>query len=118
MLRRCPLISPLSIAAFLAAWFFLSLPAQAADETSAGDAPAKTEAAGGDMGKAAEPKKYPDWDTVVKGATKLDGLFPLYFNEKDQKLFIEIGGSQFDRDLICPISIARGAGGLFLGGTR
>lgn len=116
MLRRCPLISPLSIAAFLAAWFFLSLPAQAADETSAGDAPAKTEAAGGDMGKAAEPKKYPDWDTVVKGATKLDGLFPLYFNEKDQKLFIEIGGSQFDRDLICPISIARGAGGLFLGG--
>lgn len=89
--------------------------AVAQQPTLAGDAAAKTEG-GGEAAKAAEPKKFPEWDTVVKGATKLEGLFTLYFNEKDQKLFMEIGGSQFDRDLICPISIARGAGGLFLGG--
>ena len=60
--------------------------------------------------------KLPDWDTVIKGAEKLDGLFPLYFNEKEQKLFMEIRSSQYDKELLCPIAIARGAGLTYLGG--
>src|SRR5581483_11244537 len=38
----------------------------------------------------AEAKKFPDWDTVIKDAKKLDGLFTLYFNEKEQHLLMEI----------------------------
>ncbi len=66
--------------------------------------------------EAVEPKKFPEWDTVIKGAEKKDGLFPLYFNEKEQKLFMEIASDKLNRDLICPIAIARGAGFWYLGG--
>lgn len=66
--------------------------------------------------KAEEPKKFPEWDKVVKDAKKLEGLLNLYFNEKEQELFMEIRKDQYDKDFICPISIARGTGGWFLGG--
>ncbi len=71
--------------------------------------------------KAAEPvakleSKFPDWDKVIKGAKKIEGLFPLYFNEKDQALHMEIRQDQYGQELILPISIARGAGSMFLGG--
>ena len=61
-------------------------------------------------------QKLPDWDKVVDGATRMEGLFPLYYNQKEQKLFMEIRQDQYDKELILPIAIARGAGLMYLGG--
>jgi predicted Zn-dependent protease with MMP-like domain len=63
-----------------------------------------------------EKPKFPEWDKVVDGAKRLEGLFPLYYDEKQQKLFIEIRQDQYDKELILPIAIARGAGLAYLGG--
>jgi len=60
--------------------------------------------------------KLADWDDTIKGAKKIDGLFPLYYKEKEQKLYLEISKSRYDKELIMPISIARGAGWRYLGG--
>ncbi len=64
----------------------------------------------------AEAKTYPAWEEVTKDAKQLPGLFPLYYNEKDQQLFMEINRGQFDQEFILPMSIARGAGMMYLGG--
>lgn len=61
-------------------------------------------------------KKFPEWDKVIEGAKQLEGLFNLYYNEKEQKLFMEIKQDQFDKEMILPIAIARGAGLMYLGG--
>ncbi len=82
---------------------------------AAGETPASGSAGSGKSDES-EPPKFPEWDKVLKGTTKVEGLFPLHYNAKEQKLFLEISSGQFDKDLICPISISRGAGGLFLGG--
>jgi hypothetical protein len=63
-----------------------------------------------------EKPKLPEWDKVVEGAKRLEGLFPLYYNEKEQKLFLEIRQDQYDKEIILPIAIARGAGLMYLGG--
>ncbi|WP_339743968.1 zinc-dependent metalloprotease [uncultured Rubinisphaera sp.] len=63
-----------------------------------------------------EAKEYPAWEEVTKGSTTLPGLFPLHYNEKDQQLFLEISKSNYDTEFILPISIASGAGRLYLGG--
>jgi hypothetical protein len=49
-----------------------------------------------------------DFNTVVKGAKEYDGLFKLY--QKDDRLYMEIQPQQFDKPLLCPIAVARGAG--------
>lgn len=61
-------------------------------------------------------EKFPKWDKVTEGAKRLEGVFPLYYNEKEQQLFMEIKRDQFGKELILPISIARGAGFMYLGG--
>ncbi len=72
-------------------------------------AKSKEEAAKTPEKKPADEKpKLPEWDKVVDGAKRLEGLFPLYFNEKEQKLFMEIKEEQYDKDLILPMAIARG----------
>ncbi len=65
----------------------------------------------------AEPKKgLPEWDKVVEGTKRMDGLFPLYYNEKEQKLFMEVQQAQYDKEVILPMAIARGTGIMYLGG--
>ena len=61
-------------------------------------------------------KKLPEWNKVIEGAKQIDGLFPLYYNQKDQKLFMAIRRDQYNQEFILPISIARGAGLMYLGG--
>jgi len=63
-----------------------------------------------------EKKKFPEWDKVVEGATRMEGLFALYYNEKEQKLFMEVRQDQYNKEIILPIAIARGAGLMYLGG--
>ena len=46
----------------------------------------------------------------------MEGLFPLYYNEKEQKLFMEVQQSQYDKEVILPMAIARGTGMMYLGG--
>jgi hypothetical protein len=65
---------------------------------------------------AAPKPKFPEWNKVIEGAKKLEGLYALHYNEKDQKLFLEIRKDQYNQELVLPISIARGAGLMFLGG--
>ncbi len=64
----------------------------------------------------AKKKKFPEWTEVIKGTKKIEGLFPLHYSKKEQKLFMEISKSQYEKELILPISIAKGTGSFFLGG--
>ena len=61
-------------------------------------------------------KSSPTGTSWSKASKRLEGLFPLYYDEKEQKLFMEINQDQYDKELILPIAIARGAGSTFLGG--
>lgn len=60
------------------------------------------------QGPGSEPKKFEDFDKLVKGAKEFDGLFKLHL--KDDHLYAEIRPDQFDKPLLCPIAIARGLG--------
>src|SRR5258708_244068 len=66
----------------------------------------------GPAGPGGPEKKFEDFDKVVKGAKEYDGLFKLY--QKDENLYAEIRQDQFEKSLLCPVAIARGAG---MGGT-
>ena len=57
--------------------------------------------------KTAKPEqKFPEWHKVIEGAKTIEGLFPLYYNEKDQKLFMSIRQNQYEEEFVLPISIA------------
>src|SRR5262245_23805673 len=56
----------------------------------------------------AEPPRFPDFNLVVKGAKEYEGLFKLY--QKDERVLMEIQPFQFDKPILCPIAVARGAG--------
>ncbi len=45
-----------------------------------------------------DAKKLPDWDKVVAGTTRLEGLFPLYYNEKEQKVTVHTPGDKEGAD--------------------
>jgi hypothetical protein len=52
--------------------------------------------------------RFADFNTVVRGAKEYDGLFKLY--QKDEHVYLEILPQQFDKPILCPIAVARGAG--------
>jgi len=54
----------------------------------------------------APPKKFEDFDKLVKGAKEYDGLFKLH--HKEDNLYAEIQSQHFEKPLLCPIAIARG----------
>src|SRR5207237_1397014 len=54
------------------------------------------------------PKKFEDFEPLVKGAKEYEGLFKLY--QKDDHLYAEVRPDQMDRPWLCPIAIARGMG--------
>src|SRR5438552_1225169 len=56
----------------------------------------------------APPKKYEDFDKVVEGAKQYDGLFRLF--HKENHLYAEIRPDQFNKNFLCPVSVARGLG--------
>src|SRR5262249_21018088 len=60
--------------------------------------------------------KFPDWNKTIEGAKQIDGLFTMFYNEKDQKLLMAIRRDQYNQEFVLPISIARGAGMMYLGG--
>ncbi|QEL17355.1 zinc-dependent metalloprotease [Limnoglobus roseus] len=53
-------------------------------------------------------KKFPDFESVVRGAKVSDGLFTLH--HKDENVFAEITPFQLDHPFLMPISVVRGAG--------
>lgn len=53
-------------------------------------------------------KKFPEFATFIKGAKEFDGLFKLHL--KDDHLYMEIQPQQFDKLLLAPSAVARGAG--------
>jgi hypothetical protein len=59
--------------------------------------------AGGDSGT-----KFPEFDTVVKGAKEYDGLFKLF--HKGDNLYAELRPTQLNTPFLLPVSIARGIG--------
>jgi hypothetical protein len=78
--------------------------------------PAVRAVAGTAAGPAKTEHRFPEWSKVIEGCKEIEGLFPLYFNQKDEKLFMAINQKQFEQELLLPISIARGAGMTYLGG--
>jgi hypothetical protein len=92
-------------------------PAQDGGTVAAARRGAATPAGSGGAGRAAgSEKKFPEWNKVIEGTKQIEGLFPLYYDEKDQKLFMSIRKNQLEEELILPIAIARGAGMGYLGG--
>src|SRR5262245_36104423 len=71
-----------------------------------------------DPGDDDSPKKFGDFNKLVKGAKELDGLFKLY--HKDDHVYMEIQPHQFDKPLLAPAAVARGAthGGSTLNGDE
>jgi hypothetical protein len=53
-------------------------------------------------------KRYEDFEKVVKGARKYEGLFTLH--HKEDRIYLEIRPEQFERPFLCPMAIARGSG--------
>ena len=50
-----------------------------------------------------EKPKFPEWDKVVEGAKRLEGLFPLYYNEKEaETLHGDPGRTSTTRRSSCP----------------
>jgi hypothetical protein len=91
--------------------------ARAQGETSEDKSPAAAAAAAKPVAPPVKPEqKLPEWSKVIEGTKQIDGVFTLYYSEKDQKLLMAIRRDQYNQDLILPISIARGAGMMFLGG--
>lgn len=54
------------------------------------------------------PKKFEDFETVVKGAKVYEGLFRMH--QKEGNLYAEIKPMQLNRPFLCPIAIAKGLG--------
>lgn len=52
--------------------------------------------------------RFADFATVTRGAKTYDGLFKLY--QKDENVYMEIPQHHFNKALLCPIAVARGAG--------
>jgi hypothetical protein len=55
-----------------------------------------------------ETTRFPDFNTLVKGAKEHEGLFKLY--HKGENLYMELQPQQLNKPVLCPIAIARGAG--------
>lgn len=70
----------------------------------------------GDEAAEKTPKKFPEWSEVTKDCDRLNGILPLFYDEKGQKLFMEISRDKYEREFIFPIAISRGAGSALLGG--
>lgn len=63
----------------------------------------------------ADKPKYKPWDTVLKDAKKLDGLFDVYI--KDEEVYFAIDADQRDKPLASFMNISKGIGARFvLGG--
>jgi hypothetical protein len=52
--------------------------------------------------------RFPDFNTVTRGAKVHEGLFKLY--QKDDRLYLELTPDKMNRPFLCPIAVARGAG--------
>src|SRR5262245_22992805 len=52
--------------------------------------------------------RFADFATVTRGAKIYDGLFKLY--QKDENVYMEIPQHHFNKAVLCPIAVARGAG--------
>jgi hypothetical protein len=65
-----------------------------------------------------EPPRFPDFNTVMRGAKTLEGFFKLH--HKEDKLYCEILPQQFNQPWLCSISVARGGGlgGFMLNGEE
>jgi hypothetical protein len=61
---------------------------------------------GGPMGM--EPPRFPDFNTVMRGAKTHEGYFKLH--HKEDKLYCELLPHQFNQPWLCSISVARGGG--------
>jgi hypothetical protein len=55
-----------------------------------------------------EPPRFPDFNTVMRGAKTLEGFFKLH--HKEDRLYCEILPQQFNQPWLCSISVARGGG--------
>jgi hypothetical protein len=109
----CWLVMPLSMAAVPA--FSARADEPASDKKADTQQPAATKDAPADAkpsdGKAAKPA----FAVLLKDATRLPGLIPLY--RKDDKVFAELPDALFGKEIFVSISIARGIGdGALLGG--
>src|SRR3954470_24590452 len=62
---------------------------------------------GGESGTTSNsPGRYKDYDELVRGSEKIEGLFTLH--RKDDHLYAKIKPNQFDQPMLAPIVISKG----------
>jgi hypothetical protein len=77
-----------------------------------------SDAPGGKRGaEATSGDQFRPWESVIEGATKIDGLFTLYRNEKTGKVFAEIKPEQLEQNhlMVMTLESAIGEQGLYSG---
>ncbi len=82
------------------------LPGQLSAQTAPTEAAKKAAAAEVEVEKPA----FKPFDQVVLGATRSEGLFPLYQNQKTGKLFAEILPDQLERNYLAAMTLESGLG--------
>ena len=91
--------------------------AEAAAKVADDETPSASAASPAKSASARSEQKFPEWSKVTEGCKLHEGLFNLYYGESDQKLLMVIRQDQYNHEFILPISIARGAGMMYLGGN-
>src|SRR5450631_2345922 len=99
----------LSVAAVLSFGLLMSTPFEARQQPTAGGPSASSGQVAGRGGAQAAPGgRAPSIDERVSGMQKLDGYFPLYWDERTGSLFIEI--PRFDTEFLYTTGLAAGLG--------
>ncbi len=62
----------------------------------------------GDGPRRGTDHRFGDFNATVQGSKTYEGLYKLY--QKDDKVYMEIQPHHFNKPLLCPIAVARGAG--------
>ena len=112
-MKKSFLLLPLSLLLFL--FLNISLIAQENSEKATNDT-TKTEKKEEEKSKNKKPKE-PKFEELIEDFTRIEGLFTIYSNEKEGKVYLEISQDQFGTLYLCNITRQSGDGSLFDSGA-
>ncbi|HGY12336.1 MAG TPA: DUF5117 domain-containing protein, partial [Desulfobacterales bacterium] len=104
-------LPPIFILIFSITVFIFNISAQEKQESTAKKDTIKTDS------KKKKTPKEPKFEDLIEGFTKIEGLFTLYQNVEDGKVYMEIRQDQFGETFLCNITRESGDASLFDSGA-
>jgi len=104
-------LPPIFILIFSITVFIFNISAQEKQESTAKKETIKTDS------KKKKTPKEPKFEDLIEGFTKIEGLFTLYQNVEDGKVYMEIRQDQFGETFLCNITRESGDASLFDSGA-